>query len=171
MRILTVLGGDNFPDDKDSMAAFRLTTEQRELGKRRLKMASVLQFTLPGVPCVYYGDEAGMEGCADPFNRGCYPWGDEDEELREWYRSLAGIRKSQPAFAEGEYKLICARGGLFVFSRNEVIVAVNAAETDAELPLDTALYNLIEDKKEEKYIVPGGGAGIYIGITRGANIG
>ena len=40
-----------------------------------MKMASAIQYTLPGVPSLYYGDEAGMEGYQDPFNRGCYPWG------------------------------------------------------------------------------------------------
>jgi glycosidase len=39
------------------------------------QLASLLQYTLPGVPCLYYGDEAGLYGYRDPFNRGCYPWG------------------------------------------------------------------------------------------------
>ena len=39
-------------------------------------------------PCVYYGDEAGMEGYRDPFNRGCYPWGEEDPDLLAWYRCV-----------------------------------------------------------------------------------
>ena len=42
-------------------------------------MASFLQFTLPGAPSIYYGDEAGMEGYRDPFNRRTFPWGREDE--------------------------------------------------------------------------------------------
>ena len=59
-----------------------------------LKLASLMQYTLPGIPCVYYGDEAGMEGYRDPFNRGCFPWGHEDAELVNWYRSLGKIRHS-----------------------------------------------------------------------------
>ena len=48
---------------------------QRETGVKRLKLASLIQYLLPGVPCLYYGDEAGMEGYRDPFNRGLLPPG------------------------------------------------------------------------------------------------
>ena len=60
-------------------------------------MASFLQFTLPGAPTVYYGDEVGMEGYADPFNRRTYPWGREDEELLAHYRRLGQLRRDNPA--------------------------------------------------------------------------
>ena len=46
-----------------------------------LKLAAAIQYTLPGVPCIYYGDEAGMVGRKDPFCRRCYPWGDENKKL------------------------------------------------------------------------------------------
>ncbi len=56
-----------------------------------------LQFTLPGAPTVYYGDEVGLVGYADPFNRGTYPWGREDEELLAHYRRLGQLRRDNPA--------------------------------------------------------------------------
>ena len=59
-----------------------------------------MQYTLPGVPCIYYGDEAGMEGYRDPFNRRCFPWGKEDAALTEWYRSLARLRQTARAALE-----------------------------------------------------------------------
>ena len=60
-RILTVLG-EPFCGTKDERAHRRMTPVQRKTALMRLRMAVFLQFTLPGMPCIYYGDEAGMEG-------------------------------------------------------------------------------------------------------------
>lgn len=73
-RALTVLGGEpSGSNGREWQSCHALSPEQREKGRRRLKLASLLQFTLPGIPCIYYGDEAGLEGYKDPFNRSCYP--------------------------------------------------------------------------------------------------
>lgn len=56
----------------------------------------LLQFGMPGVPCIYYGDEAGMTGMADPFSRGAYPWGHVDEEQLAFYRDVAAAARAQP---------------------------------------------------------------------------
>ncbi len=85
--------------------------------RERMKLLSALQFLLPGVPCIYYGDEAGMTGGADPYNRGAFPWGGEDEELLAHYRSLAALYAAHPAlkggscrfFARGDDVLCCVR--------------------------------------------------------------
>lgn len=94
-----------------------LSDEERERGKRLLKLISVMQFTLPGVPCVYYGDEAGIEGGEDPFNRGCYPWGKEDAELLEHYRFLGNIRREHKVFAQGEFVPVSAALGCVAYER------------------------------------------------------
>ena len=168
MRILTVLGGDTFPETKEEMALFRLTEGQRAEGIKMLQIASALQFTLPGFPCVYYGDETGMEGGADPFNRLCYPWGGEDETLAEWYRLLASIRGSMTVFREGGYRLVAARGGVFAFTRGEgagaALIASNIGEDDVVLPLEDFRYNLMTKKETEACVVYGKSAVIY---TRG----
>ncbi|MCL2249654.1 MAG: glycoside hydrolase family 13 protein [Oscillospiraceae bacterium] len=151
MRILTVLGGADFPEGKLAMSHFRLTESQLELAKKRLRLASSLQFTLPGVPCVYYGDEVGMEGCIDPFNRRCYPWGEEDTELLEWYKKLSEIRKQNSAFKDGEYKLIEARDGFFAFTRGEgterVLVAVNTSDSDRQVNIEGFYTDLMSGSK------------------------
>ena len=74
-RALTVLGGEPSNGRGRSWQAEQsLSDKQRAVGLRRLQLATLLQFALPGVPCIYYGDEAGLEGYRDPFNRGTYPW-------------------------------------------------------------------------------------------------
>ena len=83
---------------------YRLPPEGYELARRRLKLLSLIQFTMPGIPCIYYGDEAGLQGYADPFNRAPYPWGREDEELLAHYRRITALRRQYPALSSGEYR-------------------------------------------------------------------
>lgn len=117
-RILNMLatGGEYHSDPRERYAG-GLTPEQAERGKRLLRMISAVQFTLPGVPCVYYGDEAGIDGGVDPFNRGCYPWGNEDEELIAHYKFLGRLRKEHPVFKEGEFVPVSAALGCVAFER------------------------------------------------------
>jgi len=151
MRILTVLSGADCPDSKSAMSHFKLNEEQLSLGKKRLRLAAALQFTLPGVPCVYYGDEAGMEGTIDPFNRLCYPWGHEDKELVSWYCRLSAIRNKYKCFTDGLYTLIEARDNFFAFTRGSekerVLIAVNASDTDKTINSSDFCFDILQDKK------------------------
>lgn len=133
-RILTVLGKQNAEEDRSrgsELARKRLGEEQRERAIRALKLAATLQFTVYGVPSVYYGDEAGMEGYRDPFCRLPYPWGREERELLEYYRRLGRIREdNRDVFAEGEFSVKHANGTIIVFTREsesgEICVIANA---------------------------------------------
>ena len=116
LRILTALV-DDFDGSRAEKAARRLSMQQMILAKERLRMASFLQFTLPGSPCVYYGDEAGMEGYADPFNRRPYPWGAEDGDLLEHYRRLTALRREIPALRRGEIRFFQAKNRMLGFPR------------------------------------------------------
>ena len=119
-RIITALAGRRLGPDatREEKASIRMNDYEWATGIRRLKIAVVLQMTLPGVPCIYYGDEAGMEGYNDPFNRRCYPWGHENKELQDWYRRVIAIRRSCDAYVSGDYRLLAAQDGLFAFERN-----------------------------------------------------
>ena len=90
------------PRKKADRAAFCLDDAQYALAKKRLKLASALQYVLPGVPCVFYGDEAGVQGCEDPLNRVTYPWGREDGDLLDHYRMLGTFREKYCEFLTGE---------------------------------------------------------------------
>ena len=110
------------------------------MGLRRMRLASALQYCLPGVPCIYCGDEAGMEGYRDPFNRGCYPWGREDAGLLRWYRKLGQIRRICPALREGRFVQLPSGEDTVCFVREEgdsaLLCAVNrcAGERTVRLP-------------------------------------
>lgn len=60
-----------------------------------------------------------MEGYKDPFNRGCYPWGRENQELLAWYRRLGEIREEHPVFKEGSFRLLKAKGSLLAYVRED----------------------------------------------------
>lgn len=105
-RAITELAGESCEGhDRNWQSQRALTLDQYDLGKRRLKLAMAVQYSLPGIPCIYYGDEAGMQGYKDPFNRGCFPWGHTDEELIGFTKSLGKWRASHPCFRKGGIRL------------------------------------------------------------------
>lgn len=142
-RAITLLAGEpSAGRGRDWQAAQTLSPEQRERGLKRMRLASALQYTLPGVPCVYYGDEAGLEGYRDPFNRGCYPWGREDEGLLHWYRRLGQLRRACAALREGGFRPLDSAPGALCYERRDgdslLLCGVNAGEEDASLSLPEA---------------------------------
>jgi len=128
LRILTRLGFDD-KEESPSRAPMRLTQSQYKLASAKLKLCAALQYTLPGNPCVYYGDEAGLQGGMDPYNRACYPWGEEDQDLLAYYRKLGCLRHRRKAFS-GEFHLLSAAMGCIAYLREKeddrVIVIANA---------------------------------------------
>lgn len=118
-RVLTLLG-DAPPEDlisKEEQARFKLSPEQKALAVARLKLLSLFVMSFPGVPCIYYGDEAGMEGYADPLNRGCYPWGNENLELLNWYKKIISLRNNYDVLKTGKWIPIYAEGDVYSFVR------------------------------------------------------
>jgi len=129
-RAINRFGGENCDgQSKDWMAGRRLTDAMYMKGKNMLKAAMALMFFIPGVPCIYYGDESGLEGYKDPFNRRCYQWGNEDKELIAFTSKLSRIRKSSKAFVDGKLQFIHSDGDIIGFSRKSadthVLVFVN----------------------------------------------
>ena len=107
MRILTALAGET-PEghSNDELAQMRLTEEQKKTAVERLKIAYTILATLPGVPMIYYGDEVGMEGYSDPFNRRPFPWHHTDDVILEHYRSVGRIRHGRPEYRNGAFRLL-----------------------------------------------------------------
>ncbi len=73
-----------------------------------VKIAFALLFNLPGIPCVYYGDEAGVEGGKDPDNRRYFPWGHENAELQKGVHYWADIRQECESLKEGQTGIMIA---------------------------------------------------------------
>ena len=128
-RAINRLGGENCDDkSKDWMAEKYLNEQQYTNGKNMLKSAMALMFFLPGIPSIYYGDEAGLQGYKDPFNRRCYPWGNEDKELIEYVSELSRIRKSLPTMKEGRTYFVLNDNEVF---DERVVAFTRQGETDS----------------------------------------
>lgn len=119
-RILTVLGGVSGDGrSEDELCALRMTREQRSDAAARLRCAFAVLFTVYGVPSVFYGDEAGVEGYHDPFCRRPYPWGREDTALRAFVAELGKLRRDNSVYAHGVFRIRYASPELLVFSRGD----------------------------------------------------
>ena len=146
-RILTALV-DDFDGSREEKSKRRLSRNQWDVAHERLLMASFLQYMLPGSPSVYYGDEAGMEGYKDPFNRRPYPWGREDVELLEHYKRLGRLRKQQEVLRLGDIQFFCAGDRHLGFRRSyhgkTVKIYANRSADSWEIPYGKILlgYNL-----------------------------
>lgn len=148
-RILTVLGSEKTPESRIERAEYNLNDKEKQKGIQLLKIASLLQFTLPGIPCIYYGDEAGVEGFEDPFNRACFPWGNENVEILNHYKFLSVLRKSK-LFSNGKYKNVINDKEIFAFERYDecerIIIAANMSEEDVTLNIAESMVQYSSGK-------------------------
>ena len=146
-RILTALV-DDFDGSREEKARRRLSRNQFDVARERLLAASFLQYTLPGSPSLYYGDEACMEGYKDPFNRRTYPWGREDFEFLQHFKRLGRLRKEQEALRYGDIRFFEAGDKHVGFTRTyqgkTLKVYCNRSADTWDIPADKILlgYNL-----------------------------
>ena len=106
-RILTVLAADGDTH----------THYAHETAKKRLFLLMTWQMTLPGAPCIYYGDEAGVTGGKDPDNRRTYPWGHEAADILARTRELTALRRRHDALQTGRYIPLYADGDVVAYAR------------------------------------------------------
>lgn len=166
-RILTSLIYDGIEHKpRHIQAEYRLSHKDRCQAVKLLKTATVLQYTLPGFPSIYYGDEAGVEGGGDPFNRTFYPWGNEDTDLLQWYKSLGNIRNSLNCLKEGRFIPYSAMLSCVAYIRDNgsekimVIANMNYHEIDYNLPEEFRYKSeLINNTETTDYVkIPAYGA-------------
>ncbi|HEY8238434.1 MAG TPA: glycoside hydrolase family 13 protein [Candidatus Limnocylindrales bacterium] len=117
--------------------------------KAALRLAVLLQMTLPGAPSIYYGDEIGMTGEQDPGSRAAFPWSDRgawDLGILEYTTRAVAVRRAHPVLRRGGYRTIAASDASMAFIRTPaagiegpaIVVAINAGNTEATLELDLA---------------------------------
>ncbi len=159
-RALTILSGAPSVDamTREQQAYYVIPPAELALAELRLRMAVAIQMTIPGAPCVYYGDEAGMSGYTDPFNRACYPWGNEDKDMLDFFKRLIALRKKYQCLRTGGFLGVfsyedmaiymrCISGGKDVFGKKAedgmILVAVNPLESGADsITLDMDRYGV-----------------------------
>ena len=167
-RILSMLAGDGISFKRNrELAGYKMSHGARKHATELLKIASFLLFTLPGIPCIYYGDEIGMEGGRDPFNRLPFAWHSQDTEIRGHYEALGALRGNYSEFADGELNITYAKDGLFVYSREDLICAVNrggehvfVSERDFTEIL-SGKRSVRRDNGEYSFVIPHNGFAIF----------
>lgn len=159
IRAITSLAGKEINpclETRPEQAVTSLSAEEWENGIRLLKHCALIQMTLPGVPCIYYGDEAGIEGYSDPFNRTCYPWGHENQELLEWYRRIIRIRREHDVYKRGHYITLSKGTPLYAFERYDehgsMITAVNVGDETLAFDIEGRYRDLISGEEFEETV-------------------
>lgn len=144
IRALTFLGADENDPFYSDNENYSLSPEERARGIKLLKLATIMQYTVMGVPTVFYGDEAGIEGMKDPYCRTPYPWGHEDTGLIKWYEKLGNLRNNK-VLIDGDMKIKYANNSVIIYERfkgdDKVIVAVNVSPDTFEFVVERNMCN------------------------------
>jgi cyclomaltodextrinase len=136
--------------------------------KDSLKLAWLFMFTIPGAPCIYYGDEVGLDGGHDPDCRKSFPWDESkwDKDLFEYAKACIALRTKYAALRRGSYKRIHAEGEVLAYSRSfgadNLIVAFNASKEAKALDLfpnkrPTVLFGMPTFSGNQVFIPPRSG--------------
>ncbi len=147
-RILTALGAEHKADATNAeLCKKRMSDQERMIGKQRLKMLYTVIATLPGLPMIYYGDEVGLEGYSDPFNRMPYPYGKEDDEILSHYIKIGSIRRKNAVYRSGDFSLIALTNTYLVFCRlgksSVCLTVMNQGDTPLQISFSESSLDLL----------------------------
>ena len=158
-RILTMLGSTEEDLDKTNaeLAVYKLEPEVRAQAVELVKMAAALQFTVFGIPSLYYGDELGIEGARDPFCRLTMPWHEVDvpyrAELLAHYQKLGQLRAQHPALDGGSFEVLYHDPSAIAYARRaqgrELIVAASRHEQKIVLPISGEFTDLLNGTRSK----------------------
>lgn len=139
---------------KDEQANYQISQSEYYKARHKLLLASSIQFTLPGIPSIYYGDEAGVDGFVDPLCRKTYPWDHVDETLLNHYKKLGALREEK-VFSDGLYLEEYIDKHVFIYSRSnqheKIYTIINLSNDDLYYPLNGIDFL---NNEEYKNIVP-----------------
>lgn len=150
-RAITVARGAPDPGDREKQRTLFLDEAAWKKGLALMRIALIIQMGYIGSPCIYYGDEIGMQGYRDPFNRRTYPWDRLEASQKEhldFYREATGLRRQYPVLRTGAYRTLFAKNNVYIFERfltsdgldffgnacvgpRHVVIAVNRSDSEA----------------------------------------
>jgi glycosidase len=133
VRAINALSDAVPPHDEEGKKHFFLSPRMLSAARKRLMLAASLQYFLPGVPSLYYGDETALQGYADPLNRRTYPWGKEDNQVLDFYRFLGNLRKkNRDCFVSRAFLHVF--GSAVCVIRDKLALYVNPSEESVPVP-------------------------------------
>lgn len=165
-RILTTIGAKDPQGLPNSvLRTMRMSESERKYAQKLLSSLYCVLATLPGIPTVFYGDEAGLEGYSDPFNRMPYPWGSESQELLSAYRAVGALRRKNPVYKTGGFKLLLLTDELFAFKRfdsvSTLVTVYNNSKEDIVINFDIGAKDLMSNKASRAHILQSKCASVY----------
>ena len=140
-RALTYLGR---PDDVSDRERYILSASDKLKAINLLKLAVMLQYTVMGIPTVFYGDEVGIEGTKDPYCREPFPWDNMELSLLEFYQKMGRLRDNK-VLVDGVLNIKYAQDGVLIFERvkndKKVLVVINRSEQEFDIVLEKTMCN------------------------------
>ncbi len=165
-RILTAIGAES-PAGKSNAELARLRMNKNVLlcAQEKLMSAYTVLATLPGIPAIFYGDEAGLEGYSDPFNRMPYPE-NISKKLLNHYKKIGQIREKYDIYADGEYNLTELTPELLIFSRYKdglfLLTVCNNSDKTMEIEFPDMTKDLISGKFNKKQRLLKNSSAVYV---------
>ncbi len=124
--------------DRNQQAELTLTDEQALRATRLQRLCAAIQYCVPGVPCLYYGDEECLDGGRDPFNR--KPFEPSNSGLHNFYVSLGKIRSTSPALTGGSMQILTPSADVIVILRQaeneKIFCVINRSDDYYTVPFD-----------------------------------
>jgi len=155
-RILTVFADHDIKGLSNAdLATEKCTSEEEKTAKKRLLAAYTVLFTLPGIPSVFYGDEAGLQGYHDPFNRMPYPWDRMDKTILCHFKKLGKLRKTEKVYQKGDFHILALDTDQLIFDRTDdcfaYITIVNRSKSRMKVEFSGVALNLLSNKEGNKF--------------------
>lgn len=157
VRILTELSGIKITS-KEERAKFKLKDTDLALAIKRLKVAAFLQFMLPGITSIYYGDEIGTQGFEDPFCRSFFDWEKtKNNDILKFYKKLTALKNKYAPIKYGDINFIKCNDDILVFKRTykgkDLTAAINLSNTNFTVNAKGAVINSNAKKEKNKIII------------------
>lgn len=121
--------------DRDEARNYVLSDEEWSRGIAGAKAAMFLLFSLPGIACVYYGDEVGLEGFRDPYCRKGYPYGRENFDIYNMVKNLAALRKEHKDAFSSLIEKFSVFGSAMCYERGDLMFVINMGENDENIKI------------------------------------
>jgi len=161
-----VLAQLNLLDSHDTARFLSILNGRKDL----MQLAVLFLMTYPGAPCVYYGDEIGLDGGIDPDSRKSFPWEEErwDKDMLAFYQRCIRMRKEHPALQDGEFKVLLAENDVLVYLRSKgeekLLVVINRSEQTRHVDID--LQGMLGDGSLLRHVLANGEVVMKGGFVR-----